>query len=379
MKFLPIFFSLFSAVTFCLPLETKAQHHDDHESHMAERLEELNSREGDFERDMDERRQNEGEYFDEGMYEVEKQWMQQEIALERDRIEIERSFHKEMRNIDQRWEQLNQERQDYWINRQQDDLSNRRQDFERDMDERRQNEGEHFDEGMYEVEKQWMEKEISIEEKRIAIDKEFNQKRNELQNGPGGQDPNAWQRLDEEQQQRFQQIDREWEQLNQERQDYWEQWEEENHHGDEYHNEGEYDHTDENGPPMGAIGPNSIQALVVSNDGQIVVVEILINESEPISGWGIDISFDPDVLKFQGLGPGPFIPGQIPLPAVDGDLLKAGGAVMGTSDGFSGSGILGKITFKIVGDLPTTLRIQDATVRGDYDQPSIVSEYIEIY
>ena len=298
MKFLPIFFSLFSAVTFCLPLETKAQHHDDHESHMAERLEELNSREGDFERDMDERRQNEGEYFDEGMYEVEKQWM---------------------------------------------------------------------------------EKEISIEEKRIAIDKEFNQKRNELQNGPGGQDPNAWQRLDEEQQQRFQQIDREWEQLNQERQDYWEQWEEENHHGDEYHNEGEYDHTDENGPPMGAIGPNSIQALVVSNDGQTVVVEILINESEPISGWGIDISFDPDVLKFQGLGPGPFIPGQIPLPAVDGDLLKAGGAVMGTSDGFSGSGILGKITFKIVGDLPTTLRIQDATVRGDYDQPSIVSDYIEIY
>ena len=116
MKFLPIFFSLFSAVVFCLPLETTAQHHDDHESHMAERLEELNSREGDFERDMDERRQNEGEYFDEGMYEVEKQWM---------------------------------------------------------------------------------EKEISIEEKRIAIDKEFNQKRNDLQNGPGGQDPNAGQRLDE--------------------------------------------------------------------------------------------------------------------------------------------------------------------------------------
>ena len=379
MKFLPIFFSLFSAVVFCLPLETTAQHHDDHESHMAERLEELNSREGDFERDMDDRRQNEGEYFDEGMYEVEKQWMQQEIALERDRIETELSFHKEMQNIDQRWEQLNQERQDYWINRQQDDLGNRRQDFERDMDERRQNEGEYFDEGMYEVEKQWMEKEISIEEKRIAIDKEFNQKRNDLQNGPGGQDPNAWQRLDEEQQQRFQQIDREWEQLNQERQDYWEQWEEENHHGDEYHNEGEYDHTGEDGPPMGAIGPNSIQALVVSNDGQTVVVEILINESEPISGWGIDINFDSEVLKFQGLGPGPFIPGQIPLPAVDGDLLKAGGAVMGASDGFSGSGILGIITFRIVGDLPTTLEIQDATVRGDYDQPSIVSDYIEIY
>jgi hypothetical protein len=361
MKILQTFFLLSMATILVIPNLSIGQHHNDHEANLSQRLE-------DFERDMDERRQNEGENFDQAEYEVEKQFLQREIALERDRIAIDRE-----------WEQLNQERQDYWINRQQDDLGNRRQDFERDMDERRQNEGENFDQGMYEVEKQWMEKEISIEEKRIAIDKEFNQKRNEMQNGPGGQDPNAWQRLDEEQQQRFQEIDREWEQLNQERQDYWEQWEEENHHGDEYHNEGEYDHTGENGPPMGGIGPNSIQALVVSNDGQTVVVEILINESEPISGWGIDISFDPDVLKFQGLGPGSFIPGQIPLPAVDGDLLKAGGAVMGASDGFSGSGILGKITFSIVGDLPTTLEIQDATVRGDYDQPSIVSDYIEIY
>ena len=221
MKILPIFFSLFSAVVLCLPNETSAQHHDDFESHMAERLEELNSREGEFMRDWEERRQNEGEHFDEATYEVEKQWMQQEIALERDRIELERSFHKEMRNIDQRWEQLNQERQAYWINRQQDDLGNRRQDFEQHMEERRQNEGEHFDEAMYEVEKQWMEKEIAIEERRIAIDEEFNKRRNELQSGQGGHDPNAWQRLDEEQQREFEAIDREYEDLNRERQDYW--------------------------------------------------------------------------------------------------------------------------------------------------------------
>ena len=131
---------------------------------------------------------------------------------------------------------------------------------------------------------------------------------------------------------------------------------------------------------MGAVGPNSIQALVVSNDGQTVVVQILINESDPISGWGVDLNFDPDALEFKGLAPGPFIPGQIPLPAVDGDLLKAGGAVMGPSDGFSGSGILGTITFGVAGDLPTALTIERATVKGDhYDQPSIVSEYIEVH
>ena len=231
MKILPIFFSMFSAVLISLPSQTSAQHHDDFESHMSERLDELNSREGDFERDWEERRKHEGENFDQEVYDVEKQWMQQEIALERDRIELERSFQKEMKNIDQRWEDLNQERQDYWINRQQDDLGNRRQDFERDMEERRQNEGEHFDEGMYEVEKQWMEKEVSIQEKRIAIDEKFNQKRNELQNNQKGHDPNAWQRLEEEQQREFEAIDRAYEDLNQERQDYWEQWEQENHHG----------------------------------------------------------------------------------------------------------------------------------------------------
>ena len=378
MKILPIFFSLFSAVVLCLPQEASAQPHDDFESHMAERLEELNSREGEFVRDWEERRQNEGEHFDEAMYEVEKQWMQQEIALERDRIELERSFHKEMRNIDQRWEQLNKERQDYWINRQQDDLGNRRQDFEQHMEERRQNEGEHFDEAMYEVEKQWMEREIAIEERRIAIDKKFNRKRNELQSGQGGHDPNAWQRLDEEQQREFEGIDREYQDLNRERDEYWQQREEEYHHDNHHHQEGEYDHTDGPGP-MGTIGPNSVQALVISNDGQTVEVEIRINESDPISGWGVDMNFDPDALKFKGLTPGPFIQGQIPLPAVDGDLLKAGGAVMGRSDGFSGSGVLGTITFEIVGDLPTSLTIQDATVRGDYDEPSIVSDFIEIH
>ena len=373
MKILPIFFSLFSAVLISLPSQTSAQHHDDFESHISERLDELNSREGDFESDWEERRKHEGEHFDQEVYDVEKQWMQKEIALERDRIELERSFHKEMKNIDQRWEQLNQERQDYWINRQQDDLGNRRQDFERDMEERRQNEGEHFDEGMYEVEKQWMEKEVAIQEKRIAIDEKFNQKRNELQNNQKGHDPNAWQSLEEEQQREFEAIDRAYEDLNQERQNYWDQRQQEYHHEDEYDHTGDPD-------PMGTLGPNSIQASVVSNDGQTVAVEILINESDPISGWGVDIKFDPDVLEFKGLTPGPFIPGQIALPNASGDLLKAGGAIFGESDGFSGSGLLGTITFGVAGDLPTALTIKRATVKGDYyEQPSIVSEYIEIY
>ena len=162
MKILPIFFSLFSAVVLCLPQEASAQPHDDFESHMAERLEELNSREGEFVRDWEERRQNEGEHFDEAMYEVEKQWMEREIAIEERRIAIDKEFNRKrnelqsgqgghdpnawqqldeeqqqrFKEIDQAWEDLNKERQDYWINRQQDDLGNRRQDFEQHMEER---------------------------------------------------------------------------------------------------------------------------------------------------------------------------------------------------------------------------------------------------
>ena len=52
---------------------------------------------------------------------------------------------------------------------------------------------------------------------------------------------------------------------------------------------------------------------------------------------------------------------------------------MGKSDGFSGTGILGTITFKIVGELPTSLKVANPTLRG-YDGETTVTNndiYIE--
>ena len=45
---------------------------------------------------------------------------------------------------------------------------------------------------------------------------------------------------------------------------------------------------------------------------------------------------------------------------------------MGQSDGFSGSGILGTITFTVVGDLPTSLQILKPTLRGFDGETAVI-------
>ena len=124
--------------------------------------------------------------------------------------------------------------------------------------------------------------------------------------------------------------------------------------------------------------PNSIQPVLVSVTNQTVIVEIHVIDVEPISGWGVDVNFDPDALEFKGLAPGSFIPGQIALPNASGSLLKAGGAVMGRSDGFSGSGVLGTITFSVVGELPTSLQVSTPTLRGYDGETTVINSQINI-
>ena len=94
-------------------------------------------------------------------------------------------------------------------------------EFEAEADRRRSEEGENFDEEAYEFERGMMERRSQLDEKRIAIEEEFQQKREQLQNSGGGQNPDAWQELDEAQQQRHEELGEQYQALDRESQDYW--------------------------------------------------------------------------------------------------------------------------------------------------------------
>ena len=94
-------------------------------------------------------------------------------------------------------------------------------EFEAEADRRRSEEGENFDEEAYQFERGMMDGRSQLDEKRIAIEEEFQQKREQLQNSGGGQNPNAWQELDEAQQQRHDELQEQYQALDRESQDYW--------------------------------------------------------------------------------------------------------------------------------------------------------------
>ena len=94
-------------------------------------------------------------------------------------------------------------------------------EFEAEADRRRGEEGEDFDEEAYQFERGMMDRRSQLDERRIAIEEEFQQKRQRLENSPGGQNPAAWQELDEEQQQRHEELEEQYQALHRESQDYW--------------------------------------------------------------------------------------------------------------------------------------------------------------
>ena len=81
------------------------------------------------------------------------------------------------------------------------------------MERRREEEGENFDEETAQFERSMMEQQIALDEQRMAIDEEFNNRRQELGNSQRGQDPGEWERIDREQQQRFEDLDRQYQDL----------------------------------------------------------------------------------------------------------------------------------------------------------------------
>ena len=86
-------------------------------------------------------------------------------------------------------------------------MGNRLAEVEAEAERRRSEEGEHFDEEWYEFERGMIERRLELDERRIAIEEDFDRKRKELGNSPAGQDQRAWERLDEEQQRAFEALD----------------------------------------------------------------------------------------------------------------------------------------------------------------------------
>ena len=94
-------------------------------------------------------------------------------------------------------------------------------EFEAEADRRRSEEGEDFDEEAYEFERGMMDRRSELDGQREDIEEEFKQKRQRLENSPGGQNPAAWQELDEEQQQRHEELEGQYQALDRESRDYW--------------------------------------------------------------------------------------------------------------------------------------------------------------
>ena len=78
-----------------------------------------------------------------------------------------------------------------------EEIGNQRDEFEAEADRRRNEEGDDFDEEAYQFERGMMDRRSDLDEKRIAIEEEFQKKREQLESSGGGQTPDAWQELDQ--------------------------------------------------------------------------------------------------------------------------------------------------------------------------------------
>ena len=135
---------------------------------------------------------------------------------------------------------------------------------------------------------------------------------------------------------------------------------------------------DEEGP--WSAGPNSVRLVVASVDGDEVVVNIEIAESNPINGWGMQINYDKDELDFTQFIPGGFIGGTfIPIHTENESGVQVGGAQFGNQGMSEGDGVLGSIKLQIIGSLPTWISASDLQLKGDLENEiNLASDQVEI-
>ena len=235
--------------------------------------------------------------------------------------------------------------------------------------------GEYFDEETAQFERSMMERQIALDEQRIAIDEEFNNRRQELGNSQRGQDPGEWERLDREQQQRFEDLDRQYQDLERERQEFWESREQQDIEYQRASSDQEADTED------WSSGPNSLSLIVDSVEGDEVVIRIEIAESDPINGWGLQLDYDKNELEFNQFIPGGFIGGSfIPIFKENDNGVQVGGAQLGGQGEMSnGNGVLGSIKLKVIGSLPTWVNASSLDLKGNLEnEVDLTNSQIEI-
>lgn len=99
-----------------------------------------------------------------------------------------------------------------------------------------------------------------------------------------------------------------------------------------------------------AAGDQGNRAVNGVVSGQVVQVQMHVAAAPRISGWGVQLQYDPDHVRYVGssFAPGAFVPGLVPLVAETAGQVEVGGAVLGTGATGSGDGMLGSLSFEVL-------------------------------
>jgi hypothetical protein len=99
-----------------------------------------------------------------------------------------------------------------------------------------------------------------------------------------------------------------------------------------------------------AQGDQGARRFEGARPGQTLQVQLHVAGAPSISGWGVQLRFDPDQLSYLSgsFAPGSFIPGLVPLVAEAAGQVEVGGAVLGSAASNSGSGHLGSLSFEVL-------------------------------
>jgi hypothetical protein len=99
-----------------------------------------------------------------------------------------------------------------------------------------------------------------------------------------------------------------------------------------------------------AQGDQGQRRFAGANPGQIIQVQLHVADAPRINGWGLQLQFNPDQLRYvsSSFAPGTFIPGLVSLVAEATGQVDVGGAVLGSAAANSGSGLLGSLSFEVL-------------------------------
>ena len=381
-----------------LEAEFRALDESAHQAGSERRRSEIDRHFAEWEVEQEERRVEEGEDFDEEFYELEREHMERRRELEVSQMELEEELHAEHIELDQQGLSESRERH-----------------ARRDLERREERAREEMEADFRELEEEWAKEadqfwrnrdaqghghdeewaddpghgeDLDIDELQEIVDDVsgeypgvgdlFSRLETSVQKELRGECGDCVEK-DIQKVARFSSLRRLGGEEEQQLIDLAEHYAEVLRH--ELSDSREEDEDDEEGP--WSSGPNSVRLVVASVDGDEVVVNIEIAESDPINGWGMQIAYDKDDLKFIQFIPGQFIGGNIvPLPVENDNGLSLGLAQLGGSGGWSeGDGVLGVFKLQITGSVPTSISVSNLIFKTDGDSENdtnLVTDQIEI-